>query len=144
MGVTLPAGSQPLAARTLPINLVLNLFEALKVAQSQRSPWLGISVLELPLARRQLGATVQESSFPESGVYIDNVFDPSPAFRAGVRPGDFLIGLGGHRVSSVADFQMWLYVLGIGTEAELELLRTGQTKKVNAPIEERPVSATMR
>lgn len=139
-----PASDTALAARTLPINLVLNLFEALKVAQSQRSPWLGISVLELPLIRRRLGPAARKTVFPRTGVYIDDVFDPSPASRAGVRPGDFLVGLGGHQLFSVADFQTWLYVLGIGTQAELELMRDGQSLRVVAPIEIRPESASMR
>ena len=46
--------------------------------------------------------------------WIDDVFTPSPASRAGVRVGDFLVGLGGHRILSVGDFQTWLYVSGIG------------------------------
>jgi S1-C subfamily serine protease/mono/diheme cytochrome c family protein len=143
-GGAIPTGNQPLAANTLPINLVLNLFEALKIAQSQRSPWLGISVLELPLARRQLAAAGDEKEFPPNGVYIDDVFDPSPAARAGVRPGDFLTGLGGYPVLSVGDFQTWLYVLGIDAQAELELMRDGEPLRVTAPIEVRPESATMR
>jgi serine protease Do len=138
------AAEQPPTAHTLPINLVLNLFEALKVAQSQRSPWLGISVLELPLARTRLGPAAEGKTFPPTGVYIDDVFDPSPASRAGVRPGDFLVGLGGHELASVADFQTWLYVLGIGTQAQLEIVRDGQSLKVAAPIEVRPEAAVMR
>jgi serine protease Do len=131
-------------ARTLPINLARNLFEALKVAQSQRSPWLGVSVLELPQLRRRLGRTARNTVFPRTGVYIDDVFAPSPASRAGIRPGDFLVALGGHPLFSVADFQTWLYVLGIGTQTELDLLRDGQPLKVVAPIEVRPDSASMR
>jgi S1-C subfamily serine protease len=72
-------------AHTLPINLVLTLYEALKVAHSHRSPWIGISVLELTLLRRRL-APGQSMPIPQSGVYVDDVFEPSPASRAGVRP----------------------------------------------------------
>jgi S1-C subfamily serine protease len=139
-----PSSDTTTVARTLPINLVLNLFEALKVAQSQRSPWLGVSVLELPLARRRLGKQAKGTVFPRTGLYIDDVFDPSPASRAGVRPGDFLIRLGGHELYSVGDFQTWLYVLGIGTRAEIDLVRGGQPLNVAAPIEVRPESAKMR
>jgi len=121
---------------TLPINLVLTLYEALKVAQSRRSPWLGISVLELPAAQRK-GA----DPLPPSGVYIDDVFDPSPASRAGVHPGDVLTAMSGHPITAVSDFQTWLYVLGIGTRADLRLVRAGAAVEVSAPIEERPASA---
>ena len=105
---------RPAGDHVLPVNLVLNLYEALKVAQSTRSPWIGVSVLELPALRRKLGAEAHGVAIPQTGVYIDDVFDPSPASRAGVRPGDFLLALGGHPLLSVGDFQTWLYVLGIG------------------------------
>jgi S1-C subfamily serine protease/mono/diheme cytochrome c family protein len=139
-----PAAAGPTATHVLPVNLVLNLYEALKLAQSKQSPWLGVSVLELPLLRQQLGEDASSIAIPQTGVYIDEVFDPSPATKAGVRPGDFLLGLGGHRLLSVGDFQTWLYVLGIGTEVEIELQRDGRPLRMVAVIEERPLAATTR
>lgn len=129
---------------TLPINLVLNIYEALKVAQSRRSPWLGISVLELPLLRARLGEKARAIAIPPTGVYIDDVYDPSPASRTGVKPGDFLLRLGGHDVLSVGDFQTWLYVSGIGTPVDLELVRDGAPLRLQATIEVRPESARPR
>jgi S1-C subfamily serine protease len=123
---------------------VANLFEALKVARSNRSPWIGISVLELPAAQRLLESRVPAVATPSSGVYIDDVFDPSPAHEAGIRPGDFLLGLGGHRVQSVGDFQTWLYIAGIDTKVELEIVRDGRTLTIPVTVEERPASASTR
>jgi serine protease Do len=134
----------PAAAHTLPINLVLTLYEALAKAQSNQSPWIGVSVLELPLLRRRLGAQAESMAIPQTGVYIDDVFDPSPASRGGVRPGDFLVTMSGHPILSVADFQTWLYVLGIGGRADLELVRNGKPVRLGMPIEVRPPSATTR
>jgi S1-C subfamily serine protease len=126
------------------MNLVLNIYEALKVAQSDRSPWLGVSVLELASARRRLGSQAHAVTFPRTGVYVDDVFDPSPASRAGVRPGDFLVAMGTHRVLSVGDFQKWLYLGGIGNQIDVELDRSGKAVKVRLPIEVRPPEATTR
>jgi len=144
LGVRLPVGEgAETAAAILPANLLLNLHEALKVAGSDRSPWLGISVLELNLLRRQLGTGVSTINVPERGVYIDNVFEPSPATRAGVRRGDFLTALNGRAVASVADFQKALYAGGAGSPARLDLLRDGKPLTLNVPIEERPAHAAM-
>jgi S1-C subfamily serine protease len=103
-----------------------------------------VSVLELPLLRRRLGTQGQSMIIPRTGVYIDDVFIPSPASRIGVRPGDFLIQMSGHPILSVADFQTRLYVLGIGARAELELARDGKPVRLSVPIEARPSSATTR
>jgi S1-C subfamily serine protease/mono/diheme cytochrome c family protein len=131
------------ATGVLPVNLVLYLADALKVAQSNKSPWIGVSVLELPLLRHRLGPQAA-AKIPSTGVAIDDVFDPSPASRADIRPGDFLVGLGGHPIFSVGDFQTWLYVAGIGTTTELDVVRDGRPMKVTIPIEVRPREATTR
>jgi serine protease Do len=125
--------------RVLPINLAMTLFNALIIAKSHESPWIGISVLELQSYRRQFPS--QQRDVPSSGVYIDNVFDPSPASRGGVRLGDFLLELNGHRVGSVSDFQTWMYVLGIGTPCDLKLMRDGKPMNVTVTIESRAAAA---
>ena len=33
---------------------------------------------------------------------------PSPAAAVGVKPGDFLVEMGGHAIQSVGDFQKWM------------------------------------
>jgi serine protease Do len=137
-----PLPGNAAAGRVLPINLALNLFEALKVAHSTRSPWLGISVLELDRMRKRVAADEPAAALPVNGIGIDDVFVPSPAAAAGVKPGDFLVELGGHPVQSVGDFQKWMYVLGIGTKVELGLVRDGQPLRVTATIEARPPEAT--
>jgi serine protease Do len=127
----------------LPITLVMNLFEALKTAKSHQSPWLGTSVLELQTLRKQVAAGKHTAvTMPPTGVYIDDVFDPSPASRAGVRPGDFLTALGGHPILSVGDFQTWLYATGIGQVTDLTLVRDGKPLGLQVKIEVRPASAT--
>ena len=78
---------------------------------------------------------------PRTGVVIDDVFDPSPAVRAGVRVGDVLTAIDDHRILSVADFQKWLYLSGIGKQVELELSRAGETLELPIVIEERPQAA---
>jgi S1-C subfamily serine protease/mono/diheme cytochrome c family protein len=127
----------------MPITLVMNLFEALKTAKSHQSPWLGISVLELQTLRKQVAAGKHAPvAMPPTGVFIDDVFTPSPASRSNVRSGDFLIALGGHPVLSVGDFQTWLYATGVGAVTELTLVRDGRTLGVQVQVEVRPASAT--
>jgi S1-C subfamily serine protease/mono/diheme cytochrome c family protein len=125
----------------LPINLAMTLYRALKIAGSERSPWLGISVLELNAAlRARLG------NAPLTGIYIDDVFSPSPASSAGIRVGDVLTKMDGHPILSVADFQTWLYILGIGTPVDLEIARgtKAKTMRIPATIQQRPGAAVPR
>ena len=136
VGLTVPG---PGGVNALPTNLVLTLYRALKVKESSRSPWIGISVLDLSAAvRRRL------PSAPLTGIYIDDVFEPSPASRLGIRPGDVLVKMDDNRVFAVSDFQHWLYLLGIDATVRLEIFREGKTLLLDVPIEQRPPSATMQ
>jgi S1-C subfamily serine protease/mono/diheme cytochrome c family protein len=146
VGMTVPPpGAVELVPRAsefgLPINLAMNIYEALKLAESRRSPWLGFSVLELAAVHRR-GGTDAPADLPRTGVYIDDLFEPSPAARAGVRVGDSLVAIDGNRLFSVLDFQKWLYLSGIGRTIELEIYRDGKTLRKKVTVEERPANAT--
>ena len=138
IGLTVP-GPEHTTVNALPINLAMTLYRALKVAGSERSPWLGISVLELNASLRS-----RLSSAPLTGIYIEDVFAPSPASRAGIKVGDILTKMDDHSILSVADFQTWLYILGIGADVDLEIVRGGKTLRLKAPIRQRPEAATPR
>jgi serine protease Do len=147
----------------LPINLAMAIYEPLKLRESRKSPWLGFSVLELgavrlrqpetnpsaepdatgSVPRRRLRSS-RRSQFPRLGVYIDDVFEPSPAAAADLRIGDTLLSIDGNVLVSVGEFQKWLYLSGIGRTIELEIYRDGQTLKKRITVEERPESARPR
>ena len=76
------------------------------------------------------------------GVYIDNVFDPSPATLADVRVGDVLINLDGRRLSTVFEFQRSLYLAGIGNTVTIELYRDGEMLTREVTIGARPAAAS--
>jgi S1-C subfamily serine protease/mono/diheme cytochrome c family protein len=147
----------------LPIDLAVAIYEPLKLRESRKSPWLGFSVLELgavrlrqpeanpggespatgSVSRRRLRSSLG-SQYPRLGVYIDDVFEPSPAAAADVRIGDTLLSIDGNVLVSVGDFQKWLYLSGIGRTIELEIYRDGQTLEKRVTVEERPESARPR
>jgi S1-C subfamily serine protease/mono/diheme cytochrome c family protein len=135
----LPAAAQDAAVYVLPINLAQTIYEALKVKESTRSPWLGFSVLDLTADLRR-----KMPRAPLTGIYIDDVFDPSPAARTGIRVGDVLTAIDGNRVFAVPDFQRWLYLLGIGHTVTLEIVRDGAVLKRTVTIEQRPAGIPTR
>jgi S1-C subfamily serine protease/mono/diheme cytochrome c family protein len=128
----------------LPIDLAMAIYEPLVQRASHRSPWLGFAVLELESARRLRAPGSRETSLPQAGVYIDDVFDPSPAWSAGVRVGDSLTAIDERRIESVGDFQKWLYLSGIGRDVTLELFRDGERFERRVSIQERPAAIAPR
>jgi serine protease Do len=130
----------------LPINIILPVYNGISVERSFRSPWLGVSVLEMTALRDRLEDPEEFASMlrPRFGIYIDNVFDPSPAARAGIHVGDFLLRLNGEPLTSAFRFQQQLYLAGIGRVAKLEIFRDGELLHLQARVEERPQAAAPR
>lgn len=134
-------GADTLAiTRTLPLALPSNIasaiFQAMLMRESKESPWLGISVLAPnDTLRKKLRGPIR-------GIYIDNVFQPSPASKLGVRIGDVLSTMDGKPIATVHDFQRILYELGAGSRVRLGLVREKKPLELLATIERRPPEAT--
>ena len=123
----------------LPINLATAIYQSLLFKKSTTSPWLGISVLLLtPEKRAELGDPRL------NGIYIDNVFDPSPASLAGVQVGDVLQSMNRQMIITVYDFQRWTYMFGIGASVDMGIVRQGKPLVLKTVIAERPADATTR
>lgn len=123
----------------LPISLCMNIYESLKTKRSLKSPWTGFSVRALSAQEQRFFPTARKH---HGGVVVEDVWDNSPAQKLGVQPGDILVQFAYNRILSVADFQKWLYMHGVGHPVKLIFVRNG-TDYLMADyiIEERPAWA---
>lgn len=124
---------------SLPINLATAIYTSLVFRESKESPFLGISVLPLDPGLRE-----QNPGLPGTGIYIDNVFVPSPASELGIQVGDVLVRMDEDAILSPLDFQRCLYWHGVNGRTELEIVRNGKSHVMNATVVIRPPEATTR
>jgi S1-C subfamily serine protease len=135
------SGANNLASRetsglALPSNIASAIFQALLMSESKESPWLGISVLAPnDTLRKKLGGGLIR------GIVIDNVFDPSPASRAGIQVNDVLSTMDDRPISTVYDFQRILYERGPGSRVRLGIVRAKKPLELELTIERRPPEA---
>lgn len=120
----------------LPIELAMNIYEGLKQRRNMHSPWTGFSVRSLTEAERAHFPTVRRH---QGGVAIEHVWNGSPAEKMGVQVDDILVQFAHYHVTSVAEFQQYLYSYGVGPQVELVFVRGGADYLVaDYTIEERP------
>jgi serine protease DegS len=144
LGVAAPPDAIGLAF-ALPSNVLTGIYATILETESVRSPWLGFAVMGIAELRRELGtAAFGALQRPRFGIYVENVFTPSPAADAGVQVGDFLTHLDGQAIGTPLDFQRCLYLAGIGRKVELRLFRAGEEHAVAAVVEQRPEEAVTR
>ncbi len=119
----------------LPSFIAMNIYESLKHKQSMKSPWTGFSVIPLDDEQRELFPTKHGD---KGGLALEHVWPDSPADKLGIVAGDILVRLGHYKITSVAEFQKWLYMYGVGHSIKIVLIRDGEYLVKDYTIEERP------
>ncbi len=117
----------------IPVNLVRGVMaQILKRGRVVRG-WLGLEPQDLSDEQAaQLGLA------DGAGVVVANILVGSPAFQAGIRPGDLIDRVDGSTVGNAQELVSKVAALKPGTQVELKLRRRGQTFSVRIKVLERP------
>ncbi len=126
----------------MQVETAVGVGEALRAKRSNDSPWLGFSVLAQEELRVQLhdDAAFAALRKPARGLYVHDLYEPSPASKAGVRHGDFVVEVNGRPIESVVDFQQALYYFS-GSSVPIRFVRNGEERTLVMRIERRPPEA---
>ena len=121
----------------IPINLVRGVMEQILAHGHVVRGWLGFMPQDLsPEQSAQLGIDA------DGGVTVVNILVQSPAFQAGVRPGDLVIGLNGYPVKSAQELVSRVAALKPGENVELDGRHGREPYKVKLKVIERPTHQT--
>jgi serine protease DegS len=117
----------------IPVNLVRGVMEQILKQGHVVRGWLGFVPQDLSDEQAaQLGIVAG------GGVTVVNILVKSPAYEAGVRPGDLITGLGNEAVQSAQDLVSRVAALKPGAQVELEGRHGREPYKVNLKVLERP------
>ena len=120
----------------IPVNLVRGVMEQILKHGHVVRGWLGFVPQDLsPEQSARLGIT------SGSGVAVVNILVKSPAFEAGLRPGDLVTGLGGETVRNAQDLVSRIAALKPGSQVELDGQHGRQRYKIDLKVIERPTRA---
>ncbi len=110
----------------VPINMVKDLIPNLKVNGRLARGWLGVNIDEQLSGKQGRGAVVAE------------VFEGSPAARAGIKPGDRVLAVNGRTIETYQQLLRRVAILAPGSEAKLMLARAGKSDEVKVTLGQRP------
>lgn len=112
----------------IPANTVRYVVGQILAYGHVRRPWLGVVVTRAP-------------SPGTLGLFVVAVEPNSPAERAGVRAGDFLVEIAGQPVRGIRDVVRVLERSAVGRTVAVTLERGGQRRTVNVTLGERRTTA---
>jgi len=117
----------------IPINLVRGVMGQILTNGHVVRGWLGFMPQDLSDEQaEQLGTA-------GGGVTVVNILLRSPAYEAGMRPGDLITALGGEPVRSAQDLVARVSSLKPGSDVELEARHARQSYKIHLTVLERPI-----
>ncbi|MBQ3670001.1 MAG: Do family serine endopeptidase [Treponema sp.] len=94
--------------------------------------WLGVSLVDITdNYKSELGVKGQ------NGAFASQVFIDSPAYKAGMQAGDFIVELNGKEIKSQSELVREVGYLTAGKDAAFKVIRGGKTLTLNVKIEER-------
>ncbi len=117
----------------IPINTVRPIIEELMKNGYVVRPYLGVGVFDKETAARQ-GYQLNI----DSGVYVVQVTANGPGGKVGIKRGDVIMKINDKAVNTVADLRAAVAEHKVGEKVTVEYQRNGDTKKVEATLEEMP------
>jgi serine protease Do len=115
----------------VPSNLVRRVVDDLKKFGGVRRGSIGL-VEVIPLNAR----LADELRAPQvDGVVVNQLARQSPAYKAGLEPGDIILSVNGTTISDPSQFVRLIADSAIGSTARVEVLRDGQRETLRIPIE---------
>jgi serine protease Do len=117
----------------VPINLAKQLIPQLLQGKVRRG-YLGVSVSEVtPDLAQGFGLSPDTK-----GAVVQNVAPRSPASRAGIQPGDVIVGVNGKLVGGASELTRSISSVPPGGKATLSLFRSGKKRDVQVTVAQRP------
>jgi serine protease Do len=117
----------------IPINIARQIINELIEFGRVRDVWVGIKVQPLT------GAIAERLGLPSAdGVLVSYVEDESPAARAGISPGDVIVGVNGEPVTNIRQARRAIFGSRVGDIIGLTVLRRGETMNYDLELEEVP------
>ncbi len=122
----------------IPSNMVQQVVGQLRSRGKVIRGWLGVGIQEVT-ADLAAKFSIKEND----GVLVNDVFENEPAARAGLKPGDIIAKVDGHRVETPAGLSRAVAGLTPGTKIELDVIRNGERRTVTVDLGERKEDAVV-
>ncbi len=117
----------------IPVSLARNVMEQIIEKGAVTRGWIGVELQDIsPQLANSFGLS------DTRGALIAGVFREGPAYAAGIRPGDIVLGLGEGKVSDSSSLLNQIAELEPGKSTEIQVLRGGNRLDFRVMVGKRP------
>jgi len=138
--IAAPTGGNIGLGFSIPINNVKQVVNDLIVHGDVQDGWLGISMLET----ENLPDDFPEVYTDTRGVFINNVYLDSPAYKSGLRPGDIVTRFNNRDIAAADELSRQVGNASVSETHRVTVLRSGEEKILEVELEVRQQDEQIR
>jgi serine protease Do len=117
----------------IPSQIAADVYARLRSDGSVQRAFLGVGLVE---STAELAKLLELED--ATGVLVRNVYNDTPADRAGLQPGDLIVAWNGTAVDNSRSLSRLIAATPIGSTAQVKLIHDGQEKTVDVVVKRRP------
>ncbi|MEM5948338.1 Do family serine endopeptidase [Spirochaetia bacterium 38H-sp] len=120
----------------IPINTAKRAMEQIISKGKVSYGWLGVTIADIteeayPGLKKELGLDNKK------GTLVTNIYTDSPAWQAGIRPGDYIIQVDDTKIENANQLSREIGMHGAGSKIAITLIRLGEEKTITLKLAER-------
>lgn len=117
----------------IPINVAKPVIEHFIREGSFVTPYIGIVGFDREMARY-----FKQDQNIQEGVYVVDIDERGPAYKAGVRVDDIITRVGNRKVTKMLDLRSAIYSYKVGDRVSMEIIRGGKRRTVTMVLQPKP------
>jgi S1-C subfamily serine protease len=117
----------------IPINVAKPVIEHFIKEGSFVTPYIGIVGFDREMARY-----FKQDQNIQEGVYVVDIDERGPAYKAGVRVDDIITRVGNRKVTKMLDLRSAIYSYKVGDRVSMEIIRGGKRRTVTMVLQPKP------
>lgn len=125
----------------IPVSLARHVMDEIIAHGSVTRGWIGVEIQEMT---PELADSFHTGEQTVGKTLVSGVLTRSPAFQAGVEPGDILIAIDGQPIGNPKDMQTRVAAIPPGQTTQFTFLRNGKEIRLPIEIARRPMPQDMK
>lgn len=110
----------------IPSSMAQNVVDQLIATGKVTRPWMGVGIQSVS---DELAASLKLKN--KNGALVNQIYEDSPALKAGIERGDVIVSVNGNPVKDGDDLIKNIINKKVGDEVELTVIRNGKEKKIS-------------
>lgn len=132
--IAAPTGTNVGLGFAIPINTAKSVLGDLMKGQQVQYGWLGVQIGDIPNRDAYAGFGRDLKVEGVAGAHVFSVYKGSPAEKAGILPGDYIVRFNGVDIRNADGLTQVVGGLAAGKSADVELIRYGERVKLSVKL----------